>query len=235
MTIATKNTNSTAVPVQNVLRLLPNAKRVGNHWMAKCPAHEDGTASLQIAAGDDGRALLKCFAGCNLENIIGKMGMKIADLFPPRQQDRPAKKIVATYDYIDAEGQLVYQAVLYEPKDFRQRRPDGRGGWIWNLEGVTRILYQLPELLNSAEDRPDELVFIPEGEKDVDNIRAVGLIATCNVGGAGKWKKEYSEILRGRRVCIIADPDEPGRRHAQQVAASLHGIASEIKIVEVGQ
>src|SRR4051794_22411455 len=100
-------------------------------------------------------------------------------------------RIVATYDYRDERGQLLYQAVRYEPgldgepKTFRQRRPDGKGGWVNNLRGARRVLYRLPELLAAP---PEQLVFVVEGEKDVENLRAVECVATTNAMGAGKWR-----------------------------------------------
>ena len=75
------------------------------------------------------------------------------------------------YDYRDAQGHLVYQVVRRFPKSFRQRRPDGRGGWIWNLDGVARVLYRLPELLKAA---PHATIYIVEGEKDVDAMHGRG-------------------------------------------------------------
>ena len=57
------------------------------------------------------------------------------------------------------------------------------------------------------------------------------MLATCNAGGAGKWTAEHAECLRGRRVIVLADNDEKGRNHAQQVAQSLHGIAESVRIV----
>jgi hypothetical protein len=134
------------------------------------------------------------------------------------------QKIEATYDYVDADGQLVYQVVRYEPKTFKQRRPDGKGGWIWSLNGVQRTLY------NAAEVAKAEAVLVVEGEKDVESARKKGIVATCNPGGAGKWRDEYSEILRGKHVTIIPDNDEPGRKHAEAVATSLHLKAASVKI-----
>jgi hypothetical protein len=139
-------------------------------------------------------------------------------------------EIVATYDYRDGNGVLLYQVVRYAPKDFRQRRPDGRGGWVWRLGSVQRVLYRLPELLAAAYSKT---VFIPEGEKDVDNLVALGLTATCNVGGAGKWRSDYSEFLRGRPVVILPDADDPGRDHARQVADALSGIAASVRVLEI--
>src|SRR5260370_29620343 len=112
---------------------------------------------------------------------------------------------------------FLYQVVRYDPKDLRQRGPDGKGGWIWNLNGVRRVLYCLPDLLRA------KAILVCEGEKDCETARKMGLVATCNVGGAGKWREEYSDCLRGKRGVIIADADGPGRKHAEQLAASLPG------------
>jgi hypothetical protein len=139
-------------------------------------------------------------------------------------------EIVATYNYTDAAGTLLYQAVRYRPKDFKQRTPAAGGGWVWKLGTVRRVLYRLPELI--AAD-PGEWVYVVEGEKDVDRLRDRGLVATTNCGGAGKWRPEYNEYLRGRRVAVLPDDDQPGRDHAAQVEAGLRGIAVEIRVVEL--
>ena len=68
-------------------------------------------------------------------------------------------------------------------------------------------------------------VFIVEGEKDADSMAAIGLTATCNVGGAGNWQKELNQYFKGKNVTIIPDNDEPGRKHARIVADNLEGIA----------
>ena len=142
---------------------------------------------------------------------------------------RPRRRVVATYDYPDEVGDLLMQEVKYEPKDFSQRRPDGRGGWIWNLKGVRLVPYRLPELI--AAD-PGERVYIPEGPKDVDRLVGGGLVATTNPMGAKKWRPEYDEPFRDRHVVILADNDEDGRTHAQLVARSLFGLAVSIKVLE---
>lgn len=138
------------------------------------------------------------------------------------------RKIVETYDYRSAEGNVVYQGVRYDPKDFAQRRPDGRGGYIWNLDGVERVLYRLPELLAA---NGDETVYVPEGEKDVDPLAKQGLVATTNPQGAGKWRDEYTAALKGRHVAILQDNDEEGRKHAEKVARLLYGEAASLKVV----
>lgn len=136
--------------------------------------------------------------------------------------------IVAEYDYKDEKGRLLYQCVRYEPKDFRQRQPNDNGGWIWKLTGVRLVLYRLPELLASTG-----LVLIPEGEKDVDTARSLGLTATCNPMGAGKWRDEYSDYLKGRDCVIIPDKDAPGEQHAAQVATSLKAAGAKVRVLRL--
>jgi hypothetical protein len=141
--------------------------------------------------------------------------------------------IVATYDYINADGKLLYQVVRLDPKDFRFRRPDSKGkdGWTWNLKGIKRVLYGLPEVLKAvAEER---LVLVVEGEKDSDKLCRLGFTATTNPGGAGKWREAYSELMRGAIVVILPDNDDPGQNHARQVALSLQAEARSIKIVNL--
>ena len=138
-------------------------------------------------------------------------------------------KIVATYRYVDEQDNLLYEVVRFDPKDFRQRRPKPNGGWAWSVKGTRLVPYRLPELLAN----PKRFVFVVEGEKDADNLAGINLLVTCNSGGAGKWTAEHAQYLRGRRVFILPDNDEPGRKHAQQVARTLQGIAASVRIVEL--
>jgi hypothetical protein len=147
-----------------------------------------------------------------------------------RANDSAHARIVATYCYRDANKKVLSEVVRMEPKAFKQRRPDGMGGWIWKLNGVRRVLYRLPELL--AADRQD-LVFVVEGEKDADNLVSLGLTATTNPGGAGKWRSQYSEVLRGRNVVLLPDNDKPGRSHMEDVARSLTGLAHSVKLISL--
>lgn len=225
-------------PVQTVLDRLEGAKKTGAaQWQARCPAHDDRHASLSVSRGEDGRALLHCHAGCARADVLRAVGLADADLFPPKasalapRNGKPRGEIVATYGYRNAAGRLLFQVVRFAPKDFRQRRPDGNGGWTWKLDGVPRLLFRLPELL--AADAT-EWVFIPEGEKDCGNVAAFGLVATTNPGGAGKWGRLADDsALHGRRVAIIADKDAAGRAHALDVAARLHNKAAVVKIIEL--
>jgi hypothetical protein len=133
---------------------------------------------------------------------------------------------VAEYDYRAEHGELLYQNIRYQPKDFRVRRPDGNGGWIWNLDGVRRVLYRLPEVIAASD------VLFVEGEKDADTGKALGITSTTS-GAVGSWREEFSESLRGKRITIIPDADAPGRKHAQRVAASLAGKVESVKVLEL--
>src|SRR5262249_25134177 len=144
--------------------------------------------------------------------------MNISDAPLSRQANTSKPHVVTTYDYTDEDGELLYQVVRFEPKDFRQRRRDGLKGWVWNLGDTRRVLYRVPELVKAPKDR---LVFVVEGEKDADRLHSHGLLATTNAMGAGKWRQEYSEALRGRNVAILPDNDDPGRKHAADVERAL--------------
>lgn len=206
------------------------------HWLARCPVHGDRRPSLGLRIGESGALLAKCLAnhGCTFAGIVQATGTRFEDWFPPKEDTRggrrimtPGRKLVCTYDYHDDSGNVAYQVVRYDPKDFAQRRPDGKGGWHWNLEGVERYIYRLPEILAA----PSHPVIVVEGEKDAEALKRLGLLSTTNAGGAGKWTPDLCAALRGRRVAILPDNDPPGRSHAIQVAGSLvWGGAAEVRI-----
>jgi len=110
-----------------------------DQWLALCPGHNDRKPSLSIKLVD-GKILLHCHAGCSTPNIVASLGLTMADLNLNGSKPAPESRIKATYDYLDEMGRLLYQVVRYEPKDFKQRRPDGNGSWIWNLKGVKPVL-----------------------------------------------------------------------------------------------
>jgi len=213
-----------------------------NSYMAQCPCHEDKEPSLAVSEGDDGRVLLKCFAGCNTEDIVAELGLSMADLFPPKERPQPkqskpkqneARRAYQspTYVYTDEQGKTLFGVIRTPRKDFFTIRPDGNGGWLYGLEGVEPVPYRLPEVIKAVSE--GKTVFIVEGEKDADNLRKLGLVATTNHGGAKKWRDHYSDYLVGADVVIIPDDDEPGREHAERVAQSLVGKAKSIRILEL--
>lgn len=216
-----------SIAVDRVTGKLAGVKALGAGWIARCPVHEDQHQSLTIGEGDDGRALLHCHAGCPPGAVVAALGLTLADLFPPKHNGHTAS-IVATYPYHAASGDLIYEVVRQFPKTFKQRRPDGQGGWIWDLKGVARVLYRLPQL----QQQPD--VIVVEGEKDADRVAALGLVSTCNSGGAGKWRDTYTSSLQAagvQRVVILPDHDDAGAAHAAQVAAACHAAGIMVRVL----
>ena len=139
-----------AMTAEELLPRLDGVRPGSKGWIARCPAHEDRHASLSVCIGDEGRTLLKCFAGCENGAIVNALGLTMADLMPKRDGARvrgSARRASAEYTYRDEAGRVLFEVVRYDPKEFRQRRPDGNGGWFWRLDGTRRVLYRLPELL----------------------------------------------------------------------------------------
>jgi hypothetical protein len=217
-------------PLERVLTKLPSATgpNISGWYDALCPTHDDRRRSLGIKAGDTGAVIVKCQAACTTERIVEALGLTMKDLFPAANSH--GARMAAVYDYCDEASALLYQVVRFEPKDFRQRRPDGNGGWTWKLNGVRRVLFHLPQLLAADPAMP---VYVVEGEKDVLALEPLGLVATTNAGGAGKWRREYADVLRGRRVVILPDNDDAGRQHAEHVAAAIAGMAVSVRVLEL--
>jgi hypothetical protein len=192
---------------------------------------------LSITVAADGKVLMKCQAQCSTEDVVKELGLTFSDLFARNSSDRevnsrnkqpiPLRREVAAYDYRDQNGRLLYQTVRYQPKDFRQRRPDGNGGWIWNLTGVTPVLYRLTDLF---EAEPGQTVYLCEGEKDADRLASLGLIATTTLGGAHRdWVPSYSDYLQNRNVVVLVDNDPPGKARGQIVTKALKGAAAHVR------
>jgi hypothetical protein len=194
-------------------------KPIAGGFQVRCPGHPDDTASLSVTEGRDGKILLHCHANCETASIVSAMGLTMTDLFPPRDRDGLGEPI-AVYDYRDEHGELVSQALRFPAKEdgkktFLQRRPSPGGGWIWKMEGARRLCYHLDKLQGKTA------VMIVEGEKDADRLWGLGLPATTNAAGAGKWKNEHTQQLVAAgitRVVVIEDNDPPGAAHGMQVS-----------------
>lgn len=212
----------------------------GRQRSYQCPAHEDREPSLSVTDGQD-RVLIKCHAGCDIDDILGKLGLTRRDLFDgDRDQVRcERRQVVAEYPYTDEAGTVLFVKVRFRPKAFLVKRPDGLGGWIWGIGPDTRrILYRLPRIVAA---QPTDVVWIVEGERDVHSLEALGQLATTNFDGASKsgerpkWRAEYSPFMVGRDVRIVADRDDEGRVHAEYLELCLRGIARTLEVVEAAQ
>ena len=136
---------------------------------------------------------------------------------------KPASTVIAAYDYSDFDGTLLYQNVRFDPKDFRQRRPDGTGGWVWGLGDVKRVPFRLLEMRNDDA----AVIHIAEGEKDALRLVGLGLCATS----VASWTPEIAGYFKGRDVVVLPDHDATGARKALAAADALHGVAASIRIV----
>ena len=194
-------------------------KRSGASWKSKCPAHDGKSASLSISEGDAGAALVHCFSGCDWAAVMRALGLERA---------KSAKRqIVATYNY---DG--YFETVRYSPKGFAQRRKEASGGYAWNLKGVALRLYRQDDLMAA---KPSQVVVV-EGEKDVETLRGVEVLAVTNHGGAGKWRAAHTGALVAagvKTVVVVPDADEPGREHGNKVAAECRGAGLAVKWAEL--
>lgn len=202
------------------------AKKSGKNWKGFCPFHDDiKTPNLNI---DEDKKIYHCFACLKSGALYDPKYKKGSTKIDKRKAKTKIYKddaIVNTYDYKDRRGELVYQVVRGKDKKFSQRRPDGAGDWIWNLEGIKKVPYNLPDLVAPS----DQLILIVEGEKDCDNLKKKKVLATTNSEGTGKWKGEYNQYFKDRNVVLIPDNDDVGYKHMQIIGRNLKGIATSIR------
>jgi putative DNA primase/helicase len=201
-----------------------HGRKSGMGYMACCPAHKDRNPSLSLRDSSDGRVLVYCHAGCPQALVIAaliRLGLWL-------NNDMVQRSVIAeTYDYTDELGLRLHQVVRTEPKGFFQRRPDGHGGWI-NKKGERQVLDRLDEVIRAP------IVFVVEGEKDVESLRDRGFVATTHAGGAkAPWLSQYTESLRGREVILIPDNDPAGRLRVVAIARALLGRAARIIVLEL--
>jgi uncharacterized protein DUF5906 len=209
----------------------------GEQVLCPGPGHSPHDRSLSVtpsAAAPDG-FLVHSFCGDDWQTcrdyVRRRLGM---EPFKPKENGK-ASSTKHHFDYPGPDGALLYQVEREDlpggGKKIRQRRPDGNGGWIWNLAGVTPVPYRLPELLETRAS--GRTVVIVEGEAKVDLLRSWNVPATCNSGGAGKWKGQHSAYLRGADVVFLPDNDEPGRQHASTVASSLKEAGASVRVLDL--
>lgn len=228
---------------------LDGARRIDERdVLVRCPAHDDYSPSLHVMEDERG-LLVWCYAGCSRADVEDAL----EDAAPaPRRKivlPRPDRgKVVARYEYRNAEGELVYRKLRFEPKAFEFRRPvvvpartegpvqhseyvSWRPG-LKDREGrylVEPVPYNLPELIEA------DSAWVVDGEKDADRLAAEGVAATCSPYGMARWRSEWNECLRNTHVTVVADRDEPGYRAADALAESLVGIAASVRVVEAAE
>ena len=240
---------------------LEQIKPTSNGIDALCPAHDDKSASLSITlengkillychtgctiericsslgieksdlfAPRDEKQINRVPAPQKVESEQKRMKARINTKGLVEFYSNKYKKMVtesARYSYFNADGKTAYYVIRSDPKDFRPLTPDG----YLDLEGVERLPYRLPKLLQGVKE--SKTILLLEGEKDVDRAMDMGLIATTFVGGSGKWRQEYLEYFHGADVVLIPDNDIPGLKGITEIAKKLHGTASRIRMIEL--
>jgi len=203
--------------------------RWGNHGSKSVDLRKGTFFDFEANEGGGVIQMVKMHEGATLRSLPDTLERKFGIPKQTQEAITPAKYISKIYEYYTADGELAYEVVRYEPKTFRQRRPDGKGGYTWKMDGVEPVPYNLPSILSDT----NKVVFVVEGEKCADRLTSIGALATTSHGGAGKWQPELNKYLKDRRVVIIEDNDEAGAKHAQQVSAHLVGIAKEVKRISL--
>ena len=225
---------------QNVLDRLEAVRKTSAGWQARCPCrNDDQNPSLSIAEAANGNVMVFCHRGsgaCSFEEICKAIDLSPIDLSGSksevRQQPKQGLTLVKAYNYLDENGDLLFQKVRYidheGKKTFRQRKPAGNGNWIYTLADTPKILYNLPSVIQAKKD--GYAIWVVEGEKDADTLTEMGVVATTMPGGAGKWLDIHTRALSGAFVEIVADNDKPGIDHAKLVKNSLESAGCTVRV-----
>ena len=219
-------------------KYLPKIQKIGgDEYKAVCPFHNDTEPSFNFN-NETGQYFCH---GCGKKGDAIHFYAKVNSLDTRRDfhkilkgiasdfnipMENVKRRLVKTYDYLDVDGNLVFQTCRMDPKDFYQRHKKS-GKWVNNIKGVERILYRLPEVLRAQE------VLIVEGEKDSDNLAALGFTATTCPMGAKKWRPEYNDSLKGKHIVLVPDNDNEGKEHMALVGASLNGTSASLKLLDL--
>ena len=221
--------------VLNRIVELTSAKRSGDGWLGRCPAHDDKKASLSIAL-KEGKILLHCFAscGCTFERIRDSLPEDIREGLSGRATKlkvvtgRTKRNIIATYKYTDEHGATLYEILRYDIGEQKCGvRREVSGKFVYDAKGVRRVLFELPRLRAASKG---QWVFICEGEKDATTLNDLGFIATTNPFGAKNWKDDdgirFGKEFVGRDVVICEDNDDAGRERTGLILPTLAGAKS---------
>ena len=233
------------------LTRFPNARKSGDAYTARCPAHEDRNPSLSLRKGDDGRTLLRCHAGCPTGAVAAAVGLTMSDLFPDSPIPLTTKEElkmtrnfstatealnaygfgvpVSTWSYTNANGQVVGCVGRWTDSDGKKIRPVALDGAAWQMKAMESPcpLLNLPAILAA----PQEPVFVVEGEKCVDAMAALGFLATTCAGGCNATDRTDWSPLARRTVFILPDNDPKGMAYASAVHGRLVQLGAVVKIV----
>lgn len=212
------------ISIKDIANALGKAKETPGGWLCQCPCHDDREGSLSLKLTKNDKLAVNCFAGCDWEIIFQELrGRGLLPKLEPKNR-RPRDII---YSYTDEKGVELFQKIRTPDKKGRHRRIDPiTGNFIWNIQGIRNVLYNLPKVL--AHD----VIYLCEGEKDADNLNARGLVATTNNCGAVTWNDTFTETLKGKTVIICQDNDEAGRKRTAKLQSKLFSSVKELLLFE---
>lgn len=218
-------------PITEVLDKVKGAVKSGAGWVSLCPAHDDKNPSLSIAEGDGGKVLIRCFAGCDYKDVLKALSMEPKQLFP-QAIGKPKSKTEREYRLRNEKGELVaihHRSDSGEKKRMWWSRPDGSNG-LGGMRSEALPLYGVEALHMVPDDVP---VVIVEGEKARDALGGLYPATLGTVTGAsGTPSKTSLEPLKGRRVVLWPDNDEPGQSHMTRIAEALAVVAFEVRVFD---
>lgn len=230
-------------------------KTINNEVVWLCPFHNDvKTPNFRVNINGEKTGLYVCDA-CNaggdiftfhqtfkgltfedaLQDLAENWAPELLQDLPPNSKTYKEKPPDQSWNYVDESGKLVHQSRRFYrkvdsgfKKSYAQSHVNNQGKLVDGLpSSIRRVLYSLPALIADQ----GSIVYITEGEKCADILIKNGFLATCCAGGSGGWQDYYKESLVGRKVVILEDNNEPGRKYGKAVAESLHGTTGKIKIV----
>jgi hypothetical protein len=250
-------------PIGKVLGALSRTcrvKRTSNGYMAKCPAHADGTASLSVSEGDDGRALINCLATCKAEDVVTALGLRMQDLFPvandnQRAEQREEKREWSSLTLEEFSQHKKIPVDFLESMQLRNDKFKGApsvaipyvrlDGTIYKIKqryhrtakkgsywpkGAETACY-VPDRCELA--RAEHYVLLVEGESDTLTALHAGFPA-IGIPGANNVKSLTAEHLQEiERLYFVREPDVGGDGFAKEVPARLEELGFRGAVHEV--
>ena len=234
---------------EQIAKSLGNAKRANGQWVASCPVPSHGKGngdknpSLSIHIGDDGKPLFHCHGGCSQEEVFNTI--KDMRLLPeleerpdPLANIKPLPKVEfqQEWQYQDEDRVTVFVKhrlkVGDTGKTYRLYKVDPSGKRYPTLGDARIVPYKLPELLDAKT--AGRIIYLAEGEKAVDALTSLGVVATTAHSGSGHWPEAITEYFAGANVVILPDNDAPGWGYARKAAEAILPIAKALKVVDLG-
>lgn len=212
----------------------------GSGYITRCPAHDDQNPSLSVAEGNDGRVLLHCHSGCEIEAVCNNLKISILDLFPIKSDSKTYTSPKYTeYNYADEHNNVLYKKIRVEPgkdgktKDFYISSVKSNGEWKNGFSRPSRrFLYRFNNVLKAIREGKE--IYLVEGEKDADRLFQEGLIATTMIEGAGaKIRPEYVEQLQNANIVLLYDEDKAGHSHRDSLCKALINQVKGLKVIKL--